>query len=164
MSEQTWPLSKLWMFVWNPLKERSCLFFSSVCLKTEGTLHDPLYKRLAFLLVVWQPGALLTASPGPTWRWSSIWPHLCFLFAGVSCLPGGLKVPDSAGAFHYEESGNLSTVTSNRFVHWWASLSLLMGVGGGCLYRGVSLWSSPSHWLYLRTGTIVTSSIENDLL
>uniref|UniRef100_A0A3P9ILY1 Nucleoporin 160 n=1 Tax=Oryzias latipes TaxID=8090 RepID=A0A3P9ILY1_ORYLA len=40
---------------------------------------------------------------------------------GVSCLPGGLKVPDSAGAFHYEESGNLSTVTSNRFVHWITS-------------------------------------------
>ncbi|RVE71390.1 hypothetical protein OJAV_G00051340 [Oryzias javanicus] len=40
---------------------------------------------------------------------------------GVSCLPGGLKVPDSAGAFHYEESGNLPTVTSNRFIHWITS-------------------------------------------
>ncbi|KAK9516046.1 hypothetical protein VZT92_024008 [Zoarces viviparus] len=33
-------------------------------------------------------------------------------------LPGGLKFPDSAGAFHYEDSGKLLSVTSNRFIHW----------------------------------------------
>ncbi|KAM9377512.1 nuclear pore complex protein Nup160 isoform 2-T2 [Pholidichthys leucotaenia] len=37
---------------------------------------------------------------------------------GVSPLPGGLKFPDSAGAFHYEESGKLLSVTTNRFIHW----------------------------------------------
>ncbi|XP_039979378.1 nuclear pore complex protein Nup160-like, partial [Xiphias gladius] len=40
---------------------------------------------------------------------------------GLSPLPGGLKFPDSAGAFHYEESGKLLSVTSNRFVHWSTS-------------------------------------------
>uniref|UniRef100_A0A3Q2PVR1 Nucleoporin 160 n=1 Tax=Fundulus heteroclitus TaxID=8078 RepID=A0A3Q2PVR1_FUNHE len=40
---------------------------------------------------------------------------------GVSAPSGGLKFPDSAGAFHYEESGKLLSVTSNRFVHWWTS-------------------------------------------
>ncbi|XP_071318401.1 nuclear pore complex protein Nup160 isoform X2 [Trachinotus anak] len=39
----------------------------------------------------------------------------------VSALPGGLKFPDSAGAFHYEESGKLLSVTSNRFIHWSTS-------------------------------------------
>lgn len=42
----------------------------------------------------------------------------CFLSAGLSALPGGVKFPDSAGAFHYEESGKLLSVTSNRFIHW----------------------------------------------
>ncbi|KAM9352421.1 nuclear pore complex protein Nup160 [Symphorus nematophorus] len=37
---------------------------------------------------------------------------------GVSAPPGGVKFPDSAGAFHYEESGKLLSVTSNRFIHW----------------------------------------------
>ncbi|XP_028306669.1 nuclear pore complex protein Nup160 [Gouania willdenowi] len=37
---------------------------------------------------------------------------------GVDPLPGGLKFPDSAGAFHYEESGTLLSITSNRFIHW----------------------------------------------
>uniref|UniRef100_A0AAQ5XKG0 Nucleoporin 160 n=1 Tax=Amphiprion ocellaris TaxID=80972 RepID=A0AAQ5XKG0_AMPOC len=36
-------------------------------------------------------------------------------------LPGGLKFADSAGAFHYEESGKLLSVTSNRFIHWSTS-------------------------------------------
>ncbi|KAK1875970.1 Nuclear pore complex protein Nup160, partial [Dissostichus eleginoides] len=36
---------------------------------------------------------------------------------GVSALPGGVKFPDSGGAFHYEESGKLLSVTSNRFIH-----------------------------------------------
>ncbi|KAK7883821.1 hypothetical protein WMY93_026944 [Mugilogobius chulae] len=36
---------------------------------------------------------------------------------GLNSLPGG-KFPDSAGAFHYEESGKLLSVTSNRFIHW----------------------------------------------
>nr|XP_043873458.1 nuclear pore complex protein Nup160 [Solea senegalensis] len=36
-------------------------------------------------------------------------------------LPGGLRFPDSAGAFHYEESGKLLSVTSNRFIHWSTS-------------------------------------------
>uniref|UniRef100_A0A8C6T4G5 Nucleoporin 160 n=1 Tax=Neogobius melanostomus TaxID=47308 RepID=A0A8C6T4G5_9GOBI len=36
---------------------------------------------------------------------------------GLNALPGG-KFPDSAGAFHYEESGKLLSVTSNRFIHW----------------------------------------------
>uniref|UniRef100_A0A671XY85 Nucleoporin 160 n=1 Tax=Sparus aurata TaxID=8175 RepID=A0A671XY85_SPAAU len=36
-------------------------------------------------------------------------------------LPGGVKFPDSAGAFHYEESGKLLSVTSNRFIHWSTS-------------------------------------------
>ncbi|XP_028287626.1 nuclear pore complex protein Nup160 isoform X2 [Parambassis ranga] len=40
---------------------------------------------------------------------------------GVSALPGGLKFADSAGAFHYEESGKLLSVTSNRFIHWSTS-------------------------------------------
>ncbi|XP_075941449.1 nuclear pore complex protein Nup160 isoform X2 [Anarhichas minor] len=35
-----------------------------------------------------------------------------------SALPGGLKFPDSAGAFHYEDSRKLLSVTSNRFIHW----------------------------------------------
>ncbi|XP_070763459.1 nuclear pore complex protein Nup160 [Enoplosus armatus] len=37
---------------------------------------------------------------------------------GLNALPGGVKFPDSAGAFHYEESGKLLSVTSNRFIHW----------------------------------------------
>lgn len=40
------------------------------------------------------------------------------LSAGLSALPGGVKFPDSAGAFHYEDSGKLLSVTSNRFIHW----------------------------------------------
>lgn len=44
--------------------------------------------------------------------------NLYFLSAGVSAPPGGLKYADSAGAFHYEESGKLLSVTSNRFIHW----------------------------------------------
>ncbi|XP_029379630.1 nuclear pore complex protein Nup160 isoform X2 [Echeneis naucrates] len=40
---------------------------------------------------------------------------------GVSSLPGGLKFPDTAGAFHYEDSGKLLSVTSNRFIHWSTS-------------------------------------------
>lgn len=38
--------------------------------------------------------------------------------AGLRALPGGVKFPDSAGAFHYEDSGKLLSVTSNRFIHW----------------------------------------------
>ncbi|XP_051237157.1 nuclear pore complex protein Nup160 isoform X3 [Dicentrarchus labrax] len=40
---------------------------------------------------------------------------------GVSALPGGVKFADSAGAFHYEDSGKLLSVTSNRFIHWSTS-------------------------------------------
>ncbi|XP_061578278.1 nuclear pore complex protein Nup160 [Cololabis saira] len=40
---------------------------------------------------------------------------------GVNVLPGGQKFADSAGAFHYEESGKLLSVTSNRFIHWSTS-------------------------------------------
>lgn len=40
---------------------------------------------------------------------------------GVSAPPGSLKFPDSAGAFHYEESGKLLSVTSNRFIYWSTS-------------------------------------------
>lgn len=40
------------------------------------------------------------------------------LSAGLSALPGGVKFPDGAGAFHYEDSGKLLSVTSNRFIHW----------------------------------------------
>ncbi|KAF1386257.1 hypothetical protein PFLUV_G00092640 [Perca fluviatilis] len=40
---------------------------------------------------------------------------------GVSALPGGVKFPDSAGAFHYGESGKLLSVTSNRLIHWCTS-------------------------------------------
>ncbi|TKS72889.1 Nuclear pore complex protein [Collichthys lucidus] len=40
---------------------------------------------------------------------------------GLSALPGGVKFPDGAGAFHYEESGKLLSVTSNRFIHWSTS-------------------------------------------
>ncbi|KAM4572900.1 nuclear pore complex protein Nup160 isoform 2-T2 [Odontesthes bonariensis] len=36
----------------------------------------------------------------------------------VAPPPGGVKFPDGAGAFHYEESGKLLSVTSNRFIHW----------------------------------------------
>uniref|UniRef100_A0A8C4HGK3 Nuclear pore complex protein Nup160 n=1 Tax=Dicentrarchus labrax TaxID=13489 RepID=A0A8C4HGK3_DICLA len=41
--------------------------------------------------------------------------------ACVSALPGGVKFADSAGAFHYEDSGKLLSVTSNRFIHWSTS-------------------------------------------
>lgn len=34
---------------------------------------------------------------------------------------GGPKFPDSAGAFHYEESGKVTSVCSNRFIHWSTS-------------------------------------------
>lgn len=44
--------------------------------------------------------------------------QMCLLFAGLNALPGGVKFPDSAGAFHYEDSGKLLSVTSNRFIHW----------------------------------------------
>ncbi|XP_047189332.1 nuclear pore complex protein Nup160 isoform X2 [Scophthalmus maximus] len=40
---------------------------------------------------------------------------------GLTAPPAGLKFPDSAGAFHYEESGKLLSVTSNRFIHWSTS-------------------------------------------
>ncbi|XP_008309467.1 nuclear pore complex protein Nup160 [Cynoglossus semilaevis] len=40
---------------------------------------------------------------------------------GISPLPGGLRFPDSAGAFHYEESAKLQSITSNRFIHWSTS-------------------------------------------
>ncbi|KAJ8344194.1 hypothetical protein SKAU_G00315230 [Synaphobranchus kaupii] len=40
---------------------------------------------------------------------------------GLTALPGGVKYPDSAGGFHYEESGKLLSVTSNRFIHWSTS-------------------------------------------
>lgn len=39
----------------------------------------------------------------------------------MSALPGGVKFPDGGGAFHYEESGKLLSVTSNRFIHWSTS-------------------------------------------
>uniref|UniRef100_A0A3P8X3L6 Nucleoporin 160 n=1 Tax=Cynoglossus semilaevis TaxID=244447 RepID=A0A3P8X3L6_CYNSE len=35
----------------------------------------------------------------------------------VQRFPGGLRFPDSAGAFHYEESAKLQSITSNRFIH-----------------------------------------------
>ncbi|XP_030633341.1 nuclear pore complex protein Nup160 [Chanos chanos] len=40
---------------------------------------------------------------------------------GLNALPGGVKYPDSAGGFYYEESGKLLSVTSNRFIHWSTS-------------------------------------------
>ncbi|KAL7862786.1 hypothetical protein SRHO_G00117700 [Serrasalmus rhombeus] len=40
---------------------------------------------------------------------------------GVSAPPGGVKLPDSAGGFSYEESGTLLAITSNRFIHWSTS-------------------------------------------
>ncbi|XP_062403164.1 nuclear pore complex protein Nup160 [Sardina pilchardus] len=40
---------------------------------------------------------------------------------GLTALPGGVKCPDSAGGFYYEESGKLLSVTSNRFIHWSTS-------------------------------------------
>ncbi|XP_047451481.1 nuclear pore complex protein Nup160 [Mugil cephalus] len=40
---------------------------------------------------------------------------------GVSSLPGSVKFADSAGAFHYEESGKLLSVTSHRFIRWSTS-------------------------------------------
>ncbi|XP_071369421.1 nuclear pore complex protein Nup160 [Centroberyx affinis] len=40
---------------------------------------------------------------------------------GLNALPGGVKFPDSAGGFHYVESGKLLSVTSNRFIHWSTS-------------------------------------------
>ncbi|KAL0968663.1 hypothetical protein UPYG_G00269910 [Umbra pygmaea] len=40
---------------------------------------------------------------------------------GLSPLSGGVKYPDSAGGFSYEESGKLLSITSNRFVHWSTS-------------------------------------------
>lgn len=38
--------------------------------------------------------------------------------AGVSAYHGGGRLADSAGAFSYEESGKLVSLTSNRFIHW----------------------------------------------
>ncbi|XP_036390935.1 nuclear pore complex protein Nup160 [Megalops cyprinoides] len=40
---------------------------------------------------------------------------------GLAAVPGGIKYPDSAGGFHYEESGRLLSITSNRFIHWSTS-------------------------------------------
>ncbi|XP_069037691.1 nuclear pore complex protein Nup160 isoform X2 [Lepisosteus oculatus] len=40
---------------------------------------------------------------------------------GVNALPGGVKYPDSAGGFHYEECDKLLSVTSNRFIQWSTS-------------------------------------------
>uniref|UniRef100_A0A673X1T2 Nucleoporin 160 n=1 Tax=Salmo trutta TaxID=8032 RepID=A0A673X1T2_SALTR len=40
---------------------------------------------------------------------------------GLNALPGGVKYPDSAGGFHYEESGKLLSITSNRCIHWSTS-------------------------------------------
>uniref|UniRef100_A0A672YNC0 Nucleoporin 160 n=1 Tax=Sphaeramia orbicularis TaxID=375764 RepID=A0A672YNC0_9TELE len=40
---------------------------------------------------------------------------------GLNALPGGVKFPDSAGAYHYDESGKLLSVASNRFIHWSTS-------------------------------------------
>ncbi|KAM4618869.1 nuclear pore complex protein Nup160 isoform 2-T2 [Polymixia lowei] len=40
---------------------------------------------------------------------------------GLSALPGGVRFPDSSGGFHYEESGKLLSITSNRFIHWTTS-------------------------------------------
>uniref|UniRef100_A0A1A7YTS7 Nucleoporin 160kDa n=1 Tax=Iconisemion striatum TaxID=60296 RepID=A0A1A7YTS7_9TELE len=37
---------------------------------------------------------------------------------GVSAPPVGTKFAESSGAFHYEESGKLLSVTSNRFILW----------------------------------------------
>uniref|UniRef100_A0A672YNJ0 Nucleoporin 160 n=1 Tax=Sphaeramia orbicularis TaxID=375764 RepID=A0A672YNJ0_9TELE len=39
----------------------------------------------------------------------------------LNALPGGVKFPDSAGAYHYDESGKLLSVASNRFIHWSTS-------------------------------------------
>ncbi|XP_028842114.1 nuclear pore complex protein Nup160 [Denticeps clupeoides] len=39
----------------------------------------------------------------------------------LSPSPGGVKYPDSAGGFYYEESGKLLSVTSNRFIYWSTS-------------------------------------------
>lgn len=46
------------------------------------------------------------------------YPHVRVSRAGVSPSSAGVKFPDSAGAFHYEDSGKLLSVTSNRFIHW----------------------------------------------
>ncbi|KAK0152332.1 Nuclear pore complex protein Nup160 [Merluccius polli] len=40
---------------------------------------------------------------------------------GLSALPGGIKYPDCAGGFHYEDNGKLLSITSNRSIHWSAS-------------------------------------------
>uniref|UniRef100_A0A8C6NZ01 Nucleoporin 160 n=1 Tax=Nothobranchius furzeri TaxID=105023 RepID=A0A8C6NZ01_NOTFU len=49
--------------------------------------------------------------------------YLCFFFsAGVSAPTVGIKFADSSGAFHYEESGKLLSVTSNRFILWSTSM------------------------------------------
>ncbi|KAG2462145.1 nuclear pore complex protein Nup160 [Polypterus senegalus] len=40
---------------------------------------------------------------------------------GVNAIPGGIRYPDSAGGFHYEESGKLLPITSNWFIHWSTS-------------------------------------------
>nr|XP_023673218.1 nuclear pore complex protein Nup160 [Paramormyrops kingsleyae] len=40
---------------------------------------------------------------------------------GLNAVPGSIKYPDCAGGFHYEESGKLLSVTSNRFIHWLTS-------------------------------------------
>nr|XP_015820477.2 nuclear pore complex protein Nup160 [Nothobranchius furzeri] len=41
---------------------------------------------------------------------------------GVSAPTVGIKFADSSGAFHYEESGKLLSVTSNRFILWSTSM------------------------------------------
>ncbi|KAM6973336.1 nuclear pore complex protein Nup160 [Aplochiton taeniatus] len=40
---------------------------------------------------------------------------------GLEAISGGVKFPDSSGGFHYEESGKLLSITSNRFIHWSTS-------------------------------------------
>eukprot|EP00063_Salmo_salar_P006264 XP_013981099.1 PREDICTED: nuclear pore complex protein Nup160-like isoform X2 [Salmo salar] len=40
---------------------------------------------------------------------------------GLNALPGSVIYPDSAGGFHYEGSGKLLSITSNRFIHWSTS-------------------------------------------
>ncbi|KAL6106123.1 nup160 [Pungitius sinensis] len=85
---------------------------------------------------------------------------------GVSALPGGQKFPDSGGAFHYEESGKLLSVTSNRFIHWCTagdSVQLVeQSLDTNLLNNAVRL--QLSHCSVLPGGVVVQETLSNVII
>uniref|UniRef100_H3D8B1 Nucleoporin 160 n=1 Tax=Tetraodon nigroviridis TaxID=99883 RepID=H3D8B1_TETNG len=82
---------------------------------------------------------------------------------GLSALPGGVKFPDSAGAFHYEDSGKLLSVTSNRFIHWSTSGDTVQlveqSLDTNLLNNGVKL--KFSHCTVLPGGVSIQETLNN---